>query len=72
MTSLAVANRPDAIHFVLVDYKGASAFADCANLPHTVGLVTNLDGRETQRRLPPWTPSCAGVRPACTSYGRWT
>ena len=51
VTSLAVANRPDAIHFVLVDYKGASAFADCANLPHTVGLVTNLDGRETQRAL---------------------
>ncbi len=45
VASLALANRPDAIHFVLVDYKGASAFADCAELPHTVGLVTNLDGR---------------------------
>ena len=51
VASLALANRPDAIHFVLVDYKGASAFADCAELPHTVGLVTNLDGRETQRAL---------------------
>ena len=51
VASLAVANRPDAIHFVLVDYKGASAFADCAALPHTVGMVTNLDGRETQRAL---------------------
>ena len=51
VTSLALLNRPDAIHFVLVDYKGASAFADCAELPHTVGLVTNLDGRETKRAL---------------------
>ncbi len=51
VASLALANRPDAIQFVLVDYKGASAFADCAALPHTVGLVTNLDGRETQRAL---------------------
>ncbi len=51
VASLAVANRPDAINFVLVDYKGASAFADCADLPHTVGMVTNLDGGETQRAL---------------------
>ena len=51
VVSLAVANRPDGIHFVLVDYKGASAIADCAALPHTVGMVTNLDGRETQRAL---------------------
>ncbi len=51
VASLAVANRPDAIEFVLIDYKGASAFADCAALPHTVGMVTNLDGRETQRAL---------------------
>ncbi|MBO0747824.1 MAG: hypothetical protein J2O47_05720, partial [Acidimicrobiaceae bacterium] len=51
VASLALANRPDAIQFVLVDYKGASAFADCAELPHTVGMVTNLDGRETQRAL---------------------
>ncbi|MDQ2728164.1 MAG: FtsK/SpoIIIE domain-containing protein [Actinomycetota bacterium] len=51
VASLALANRPDAINFVLVDYKGASAFADCAELPHTVGMVTNLDGQETQRAL---------------------
>jgi S-DNA-T family DNA segregation ATPase FtsK/SpoIIIE len=51
VVSLAVANRPDALTFVLVDYKGGSAFADCERLPHTVGLVTNLDGRETERAL---------------------
>ena len=49
--SLALANRPDAMNFVLIDYKGGSAFADCARLPHTVGVVTNLDARETERAL---------------------
>ncbi|MBO3662740.1 FtsK/SpoIIIE domain-containing protein [Microbacterium stercoris] len=48
---LAMANRPDALNFVLVDYKGGSAFADCERLPHTVGMVTNLDARETERAL---------------------
>lgn len=49
--ALALANRPDALNFVLVDYKGGSAFADCERLPHTVGMVTNLDARETERAL---------------------
>ena len=40
VVSLAMANRPDALNFVLVDYKGGSAFEDCERLPHTVGMVT--------------------------------
>jgi DNA segregation ATPase FtsK/SpoIIIE, S-DNA-T family len=51
VAALAVANRPDALTFVLVDYKGGAAFRDCARLPHTVGLVTDLDGRLTERAL---------------------
>ncbi|HSH22572.1 MAG TPA: FtsK/SpoIIIE domain-containing protein, partial [Acidimicrobiales bacterium] len=51
VVSLALANTPSALNFVLIDYKGASAFADCADLPHTVGLVTNLDGHLTERAL---------------------
>jgi S-DNA-T family DNA segregation ATPase FtsK/SpoIIIE len=51
IASLAVANRPDAMSFVLIDYKGGSAFKDCARLPHTVGMVTDLDGHLTQRAL---------------------
>ena len=51
VVSLALANRPSAVNFVLVDHKGASAFAECADLPHTVGLVTNLDGHLTERAL---------------------
>jgi len=51
IASLAVANRPDALTFVLVDYKGGAAFKDCARLPHTVGMVTDLDGHLTERAL---------------------
>ncbi|MFV2212889.1 FtsK/SpoIIIE domain-containing protein [Actinomadura sp. LOL_016] len=51
IASLAVANRPDEMTFVLIDYKGGSAFNECAKLPHTVGLVTDLDGHATERAL---------------------
>jgi S-DNA-T family DNA segregation ATPase FtsK/SpoIIIE len=51
VASLAVANRPDAMTFVLVDYKGGSAFKDCVLLPHTVGMVTDLDTHLVERAL---------------------
>jgi S-DNA-T family DNA segregation ATPase FtsK/SpoIIIE len=51
IASLACVNRPDAMTFVLVDYKGGSAFKDCVALPHVVGMVTDLDTHLTQRAL---------------------
>lgn len=51
IASLAVNNRPDEMNFVLVDYKGGAAFKDCNRLPHTVGMVTDLDGHLTTRAL---------------------
>jgi len=51
ITALAVVNRPDSMTFLLVDYKGGSAFRDCARLPHTVGVMTDLDHRLTVRAL---------------------
>jgi S-DNA-T family DNA segregation ATPase FtsK/SpoIIIE len=51
IASLATLNRPDAMTFVLIDYKGGSAFKDCARLPHTVGMVSDLDGHLTERAL---------------------
>lgn len=51
IASLAVANRPDQINFVLVDYKGDSAFKDCVKLPHTVGKVNDLDPHLVVRAL---------------------
>ena len=51
VASLAVANRPDALTFVLIDYKGGAAFAQCERLPHTVGMVTDLDTHLVERAL---------------------
>lgn len=49
VTSLAIANSPRRVNFLLVDYKGGSAFKDCRRLPHTVGMVTDLDTSEVRR-----------------------
>ncbi|GAA5003267.1 FtsK/SpoIIIE domain-containing protein [Streptomyces siamensis] len=51
VASLAVANTPENMTFVLVDYKGGSAFKDCVELPHTVGMVTDLDAHLVERAL---------------------
>lgn len=51
VASLAVANRPDELAFVLVDYKGGAAFAGCSALPHVSGLVSDLDERLAARAL---------------------
>jgi len=51
VASLALGNRPDQLHVVLVDYKGGAAFSHCAGLPHCVGMVTDLDGRLSERAL---------------------
>jgi S-DNA-T family DNA segregation ATPase FtsK/SpoIIIE len=51
VASLATVNRPDELTFVLIDYKGGAAFAQCARLPHTVGLVTDLDTHLVERAL---------------------
>jgi S-DNA-T family DNA segregation ATPase FtsK/SpoIIIE len=49
--SLALTHPPEAVTFVLIDYKGGSAFDVCAALPHVVGLVTDLDERLAHRAL---------------------
>ena len=51
VAGLAARHRPDDLVFVLIDYKGGSAFDACARLPHTVGLVTDLDGHLAERAL---------------------
>ncbi|RZS87594.1 S-DNA-T family DNA segregation ATPase FtsK/SpoIIIE [Motilibacter rhizosphaerae] len=51
VASLALANRPEELALVLVDYKGGAAFRECAALPHTVGVVTDLDGALVERAL---------------------
>ncbi len=51
IAGLALAHPPDRCSFLLVDYKGGAAFAEAAELPHTVGLLTDLDGATTARAL---------------------
>ena len=42
VAGLAAKHDPEALTFVLVDYKGGAAFAGLARLPHVAGLITNL------------------------------
>ena len=51
IVGLAAQHPPDEVAFVLIDYKGGAAFGECARLPHTVGLVTDLDAHLTARAL---------------------
>jgi S-DNA-T family DNA segregation ATPase FtsK/SpoIIIE len=51
VVSLAARSGPDHLTFVLVDYKGGATFDACAELPHTVGIVTDLDERLAARTL---------------------
>lgn len=51
IASLALESPPDAVNFLLVDYKGGAAFQACADLPHTVAMVTDLDRHLTRRAL---------------------
>jgi S-DNA-T family DNA segregation ATPase FtsK/SpoIIIE len=48
---LAAAHSPDRVTFLFVDYKGGSAFADCVDLPHCLGLVTDLSPHLARRVL---------------------
>ncbi len=48
---MATANSPDRVSFLFVDYKGGSAFSKCLELPHVVGLVTDLSPYLVRRAL---------------------
>lgn len=49
--SLAAMHSPQRVTFLLVDYKGGSAFNECQDLPHTVGTVTDLGPHLVRRAL---------------------
>ncbi|MEU6578132.1 FtsK/SpoIIIE domain-containing protein [Streptomyces sp. NPDC046805] len=51
IAGMAVDADPEHLTFVLVDYKGGGALDECARLPHTVGLVTDLDEQLGERAL---------------------
>jgi S-DNA-T family DNA segregation ATPase FtsK/SpoIIIE len=51
VASLCACHPPEVVAFVLVDYKGGSAFDGCADLPQVTTVVTDLDGSRTDRVL---------------------
>ena len=49
--SLAVNYHPDEVAFILIDYKGGGMAKSFEELPHTAGIITNLDGASIKRSL---------------------
>lgn len=51
VVALAANNPPSALSFLLVDFKGGAAFLPLGDLPHVVGIVTDLDAEQSERAL---------------------
>lgn len=51
IASCALAASPEEVNFVLVDFKGGGAFDRCADLPHVVAAVDDLDPHLAARAL---------------------
>lgn len=51
IVGLALTHHPHLVNFVLVDFKGGAAFKPFEKIPHTVGMVSDLSGRLTERAL---------------------
>ena len=51
VAALAARHPPERLTFLFIDYKGGAAAAPFADLPHNVGVVTNLDARMSLRAL---------------------
>lgn len=51
LLSMAVCYAPHEVAFVLIDYKGGGMAKALEYLPHTVGVITNLDGNNIHRSL---------------------
>ncbi|MCU0513494.1 MAG: AAA family ATPase [Anaerolineae bacterium] len=49
--ALALEHDPRLLTLLLIDFKGGSTFQVFEDLPHTVGMVTNLDGVRVRRVL---------------------
>ena len=49
--SMAVNFSPCEVAFILIDYKGGGMAKSFENIPHTAGIITNLDGNAIKRSL---------------------
>lgn len=45
--ALAARHHPYDLNFALIDYKGGAAFKELERLPHTVGIVTDIESHAT-------------------------
>ncbi|MDQ3916116.1 MAG: type VII secretion protein EccCb [Actinomycetota bacterium] len=43
VTGLALTHSPEELSFVFVDYKGGATFAELARIPHSAGMITNIE-----------------------------
>ena len=51
IAAMARDHLPHAVAFLLVDFKGGAAFEPVRELPHVVGVVTDLDEAEAERAV---------------------
>ena len=51
--ALSMTHSPEALNFVLVDFKGGATFAGMADLPHVSAVITNLGRGDS-----PWSTAC--------------
>lgn len=49
--SMATLFHPYEVGFVIIDFKGGGMVNQFKNLPHLIGAITNIDGREIDRSL---------------------
>ncbi len=49
--SMATLFHPYEVGFVIIDFKGGGMANQFADLPHLIGTITNIDGREIDRSL---------------------
>ena len=49
--SMAALYHPHEVGFVIIDFKGGGMANQFRDLPHLIGTITNIDGREIQRSL---------------------
>ena len=49
--SMATLFHPYEVGFVIIDFKGGGMANQFKNLPHLIGTITNIDGREINRSL---------------------
>lgn len=51
IAALAIKHSPLHMQLLLIDFKGGASLAQLARLPHTVGFVTDLEGRLAERAM---------------------